>query len=420
MIEWLRNCNECARLLLAQNGRRGDVLTMSASDPFPTLTLIGLCHRITLLWLPAMPWFSTTADADEEPMTNVQTVPIPRTTPLRRRLRWIGAAALMAACLPQAALADDFYAGKRITYIASGSAGGGYDLLARATARHLGKHIPGNPTVVVQNMSSGSLVVPNLMFNTAPKDGTTIALVQRTMLHAMFTHPGGVRFDMAKFNWLGSLNSETGVTVAWHTGPHRAVENLFEKEMIVGSVGSGADNEATPKIYNSLLGTKFKVITGYAGTPQMAIAMERGEVQGIGDWAWTSIKAIRPDWLRDKKILLLMQGALKRNSELGNVPFAFDFIKNNSDHKLLELYFTAKTAARPVLAPPEVPADRVTILRKAFAALSQDREFLAEVSRTKLDFEFVPGGEIDKIAASIVATPPDVASRFVNALGEVR
>lgn len=364
-------------------------------------------------------WLSPIADATGTAMTNAQTLSIPGATRTYMRFSWTAAAVLMAAYLPEPALAGDFYAGKRITYIASGSVGGGYDLLARATARHLGKHIPGNPTIIVQNMASGSLVVPNHMFNTAPKDGTTIALVQRTMLHAMFTHPSGTRFDIAKFNWLGSLNSETGVTVAWHTAPHRAVGDLFEKEMIVSSVGSGADNDATPKLYNSLFGTKFKVITGYAGTPQMAMAMERGEVQGIGDWAWASVKATRSDWLRDKKILLLMQGALKRNPELGNVPFAFDFIKNDADRKLLELYFTPKTAARPVLAPPDVPADRIAILRKAFAALPQDQEFLAEASRIKLDFEFISGEETGKIAASIVATPPDIASRLVNSLGQV-
>jgi len=326
-------------------------------------------------------------------------------------------AAIMTICLPSPLAAEDFYAGKRITYIASGSVGGGYDLLARTTARHLGRHIPGNPTFIVQNMSSGSLVVPNFMFSTAPKDGTTIALVQRTMLLAMLTHPTGVRFDIAKFNWLGSLNDETGVTLAWHTAPHKTAKDLFEKDLIVGSVGAGSGAEATSKLYNSLLGTRFKVVTGYKGTPQMALALERGEVQGIGDWAWSSIKAQRPDWLRDKKITLLMQGALKRNPELGNLPFALDFIKNDADRKVFELHFTPKTAARPVITPPGVPADRVAILRKAFAMLAHDKEFLADVQKSKVEFDFVPGEEIDKIVTLISATPPDIAHRFAKAFG---
>src|SRR5262249_23951476 len=258
---------------------------------------------------------------------------------------------------------------------------------------------------------------PNYMFSTAPTDGTAIALVQRTILLATLTNATGVRFDIAKFNWLGSLNSDTGVTLAWHTAKHKTAKDLFEKEMIVGSVGAGADNEATPKLYNSLLGTKFRVITGYSGTPQMGLAMEREEIQGIGDWAWSSIKAVRPDWLRDHKVTLLMQGALKRNPELADLPSALDFIRNDADRQVLELYFTQKTAARPVIAPPGVPADRVAILRKAFAALAYDKAFLDEIDKSRLEFEFVPGEDIDQIVALISATPATVGARLSKAFG---
>src|SRR5262249_45127132 len=158
---------------------------------------------------------------------------------------------------------------------ASGGVGGGYDFLARAAARPLPQHIPGNPPVIVQNMASSSLLAPHSMFSTAPTDGTPISPGPRTILLATRTNATAGRFDIAKFNWLGSLNSDTGVTLAWHTAKHKTAKDLFEKEMIVGSVGAGADNEATPKLYNSLLGTKFRVITGYSGTPQMGLAMER-------------------------------------------------------------------------------------------------------------------------------------------------
>ncbi|MEX2036458.1 MAG: tripartite tricarboxylate transporter substrate-binding protein, partial [Xanthobacteraceae bacterium] len=291
--------------------------------------------------------------------------------------------------------------------------GGGYDLQARTVARHLAKHISGNPTIIVQNMPS-RIGATNHMFNTAPADGTTIALVQRNMLLAKLTYPESIRFDIQKFNWLGSLNSETAVTLAWHTAPHKTAKDLFDKELIVGGITS-VDPETTPKLYNSLLGTKFKVVTGYNSTSQIALAIERGEVQGIGDWSWSSLKAVRPHWLAEKKVTLLMQGALKKEPELGNLPSALDFIKNDADRKILELHFTQKTAARPLIAPPGVPKERIAILRKAFQELSRDTEFQADVKKAKLEIAYVPGEEVDKVVSLIAATPADIADRYARA-----
>ena len=174
--------------------------------------------------------------------------------------------------------------------------------------------------------------------------------------------------------------SETAVTLAWHTAPHKSAKDLFDKELIVGGI-TGVDPEVTPKLYNSLLGTKFKVVTGYNSTAQIALAIERGEVHGIGDWSWSSLKAVRPNWLADKQVTLLMQGALQKEPELGGLPSALDFVKNDADRKVLELHFTQKTAARPLLAPPEVPPERVALLRKAFEDLAKDKEFLAEADK---------------------------------------
>jgi hypothetical protein len=206
------------------------------------------------------------------------------------------------------------------------------------------------------------------------------------------------------------------VTLAWHTAPHKTAKDLFQQELIVGGI-TGVDPETTPKLYNSLINTKFKVVTGYNSTAQIALAIERGEVQGIADWSWSSVKAVRPDWLRDKKVTLLMQGALHKEPELADVPSALDFIKNDADRKVLELHFTQKTAARPVIAPPEVAPDRIAILRKAFAALAHDKEFLAEAEKGKIEFGFVPGEEVDKVVAVITATPPDIADRYAKAFG---
>jgi len=323
------------------------------------------------------------------------------------------AAVLIVSAAPVAA--DDFYAGRQISFIVGAGIGGGYDLQARVVARHLGKHIPGKPSIVVQNMPA-RIAAANHVFATAPQDGSTIALIQRGMLLAKLVYPTGVRFEIEKFHWLGSLNSETAVTLAWHTAAHKSAKDLFDKELIVGGI-TGVDPETTPKLYNSLIGTKFKVVTGYGGTAQIALAIERGEVHGIADWSWSSLKLVRPDWLRDQKITLLLQGALQKEPELGNVPSALDFIRNDADRKVLELHFTQKTAARPLVAPPGVPAERVAILRKAFEALAHDKEFLAEAEKGKVEFGFVPGAEIDKVVALIAATPPDIVERYAKAFG---
>jgi tripartite-type tricarboxylate transporter receptor subunit TctC len=326
----------------------------------------------------------------------------------------IALAALAGSVSPVAA-EPPFYAGKTVTFIAGSGVGGGYDLLTRLTARHLGRLIPGNPTVIVQNMpAAGSLAATNHIYATAPKDGTAIALIQRGMLLARLTNPSGVRFELDKLNWLGSLNSETGLVIAWHTAPHRTAKDLFEQELIVGGQ-TGVDPEMTPRLYNALIGTKFKIITGYNGTAQIALAMERGEVQGIGDWSWSSFKKQRPHWLRDKQVTLLMQGALQKDPELPDLPSALDFVRSEADRKVMELYFTQKTIARPVVAPPGIPADRLATLRTAFAALAKDKEFLADAERGNMEVAPLPGEAVDKIVALIAGTPSDVAEHFAKA-----
>jgi tripartite-type tricarboxylate transporter receptor subunit TctC len=327
-----------------------------------------------------------------------------------------GLGVIAALCVSPAWAEPSFYAGKQITFICGSGVGGGYDLLTRLTARHLGRLIPGHPTVIVQNMpAAGSLAAANHIYNTAPKDGTVIALIQRGMLLARLTNPSGVRFELEKLNWLGSLNSETGLALAWHTAPHRTVQDLFDKELIIGGQ-TGADPETTPRLYNSLIGTRFKIITGYSGTATIALAMERGEVSGIGDWSWSSLKKQKPDWLRDKKVTLLIQGALQKDPELPQLPSALDFVKSESDRKVMELYFTQKTIARPVVAPPGVPAPQLAVLRATFAALATDPEFLADAERSNLEVAPLAGEAVDKIVALIAGTPADVAEQYARAL----
>ena len=323
--------------------------------------------------------------------------------------------ACAAACLP--ASAADFYAGKQISLVVGAPAGGGYDFLARLVSRHMGKHIPGAPSFVVQNMpAANSIAATNHLANVAPRDGTAIALVQRGMLLAKLINPTGVQFDIAKLNWIGNLNSETGVTLARVNAPVTTAKELFEKELIVGGQ-TGVDPEITPRLYNALLGMKFRIISGSPGTTAIGLAMESGEVEGVGDWSWSSLKVQRPEWIRDKKVNILIQGALEKDPELPDVPSALDFVKDDVSRRALELYFTQKTVARPLVAPPDVPADRLAILRKALMALGDDKEFLDDAQRSRIEIGLLPGEAVEKVIAMIAHAPPDAVARLVAAMG---
>ena len=330
--------------------------------------------------------------------------------------RKLFAAALVFSAATLPALGADFYAGKQITLIVGAYPGGGYDLLGRLMTRHISKHIPGAPTWVVQSMPAGnSVAATNHIATIAPRDGTVIALIQRGMLHAKMNNAMGVQFDIAKLNWIGNLNKETGVTLGNVNAPVQKASELFEKELIVGGQ-TGVDPEITPRIYNALIGTKFRIISGYPGTPAIGLAMEKGEVEGIGDWSWSSLKVQKPEWLRDKKVNILMQGALENDPELPGVPNALDYVKDPISRQALELYFTQKTVARPLVAPPDVPADRLAILRKALMALADDKEFLEDAQRSRLDVEILPGEAVEKVIAKIASTPPEAVARMVNAM----
>ncbi len=339
-------------------------------------------------------------------------------TPIRTGVR-VAILAAAAMCQLSAAAAQPaapgFYAGKQINLICGAAVGGGYDALARLFARHLGRFIPGNPTIIVQNMpAAGSLAAANLIANTAPKDGLTISLIQRGMLLTRLINPTSVRFDLDKLNWIGNLSSEVGVAFAWYTSKHKTAKDLFERELIVGG-HTGVDPELTPRLYNAVLGTKFKIVTGYNGTADIGLAIERGEVEGIGDWSWSSLKKQKPEWIRDHKITLLLQSGLQNDPELPGVPNALEFAKTESDRRVIELFLTQKTVARPIIAPPGVPAERVAILRTALAALAKDQEFLADAERSGMEASPTPGEAVDKVVALIASTPPEVAERYSKA-----
>jgi len=340
-------------------------------------------------------------------------------TALAAGLRCAAVMVIAAIFQPSAAtgqpVAPSFFAGKQINLICGAAVGGGYDAVARLLARHLGRLIAGNPTIIVQNMpAAGSLAATNLIANTAPRDGLTISLIQRGMLLTRLINPGAVRFDLDKLNWIGSLSSEVGLAFAWYTSKHKTAKDLFEKELIVGG-HTGVDPELTPRLYNAVLGTKFKIVTGYNGTADIGLAIERGEVEGIGDWSWSSLKKQKPDWIRDKKITLLLQSGLQNDPELPDVPNALEFAKTDLDHRVIELFLTQKKVARPIIAPPGVPAERLAVLRTALAALAKDHEFLADAERSGLEADPISGEAVDKVVALIASTPLDVADRYAKA-----
>jgi tripartite-type tricarboxylate transporter receptor subunit TctC len=331
--------------------------------------------------------------------------------------------ALALACatsLPGSARADavaDFYAGKTLTIIVGADTGGGYDAQGRLMARHLGRFIPGKPSIIVQNQpGAGSLIAANNIYNTAPKDGTVIGLVQRGVLSAKFTNPSGVRYDLARFNWVGNLSSEAGVVVAWHTSPFKTIQDVMSQEMLVAGTGPNIDTETSPRLLNALTGTRFKIISGYSGTSDGVLAMERGEVQGLGDWSWSNVKTRRPDYLRDKKIRVLLQVTTEKMPDLPDVPLAMDLVRNESDRKIMALFLAQKSAARPVVAPPDIPADRMAAIRTAFEQMIKDPDFLKDAAATKLELDPSPAAEVEKVIQIFASTPEDVGRKLKEAI----
>lgn len=333
--------------------------------------------------------------------------------------RWLALAALGFAAAATPASAEtvaEFYTGKTFTIVVGSDVGGGYDTNARLLSRHIGKFIPGNPTVIVQNRpGAGSITAANYIYNAAPKDGTTIGMIQRGIPLFKLTNQPGVQYDPEKFTWIGNMSSEVGVSMVWHTSPAQKTEDLFTKEIVVGGSGSGAENETGPRLLNAVLGTKFKVIGGYKSQTEALLAMERGELAGIGSMSWPSLKTSKAEEYKSGKIRVLMQNGLKRDKDLPNVPLSLELAKNDADRQALEFYFTQNTIARPILAPPGVPADRVAALRGAVLAMAKDQEFKDDATKLGLDTDPVGGEEVQRIVEKLVKTPADVVKRVSDA-----
>jgi tripartite-type tricarboxylate transporter receptor subunit TctC len=315
----------------------------------------------------------------------------------------------------------DFYRGRQITFMVGSSPGGGYDTIMRLVARHLVTHIPGNPIAVVQNTpGGGSVTMSNRIYRVAPQDGTVVGLVQRGVLLAQLTKQPNLQFDIAKFNWIGSVSPETSLVVAWNTAPVKTVQDLFAQQLIVGGTGATSDLEASARLLNATIGTKFKIVSGYPGQVDVSLAMERGEIQGTADWSWSEIKTRHADYLKEKKINLLLQNALRKAADLPEVPLAMDFIKDDTDRKVAGLYFGLKEVARPILAGPGVPADRLDALRTAFMMLKDDADFKADAEKTGIEVDPTPASKIDSFVKLAASASPEVVRRLTEILNPSR
>ncbi|MDB5595180.1 MAG: tripartite tricarboxylate transporter family receptor [Hyphomicrobiales bacterium] len=319
----------------------------------------------------------------------------------------------LALCAGPAQAADtDFYKGNTVNLYVGYSPGGGYDVYARLLARFMGKHIPGSPTVVVQNMpGAGSLRAANWLYNVAPKDGTAFAIVARgAAFDPLFGLPG-TQFDATKFNWLGSANDEVSVCVSWNPTQVKTYEDLLTKELVVGGTGGSADTDQFPRVMNGVLGTKMKMVVGYPGGNDVNLAMERGEVQGRCGWSWSSVKSTQPDWLKNKKINVLIQLSMNKHEDLPDVPAVIEKATTDEQRQILKLVFARQIMGRPFMAPPGVPPERVAILRKAFMETMKDTDFLAEAEKAKLEVTPVSGEEIQKLVSDSYKVAPEIAKK---------
>lgn len=320
--------------------------------------------------------------------------------------------AALAAEVAQAQNPAEFYKGKTVDLFIGYSAGGGYDLYARMIARHLGKHIPGNPAVVPRNMEgAGSLRLTNWLYNAAPKDGTALGANSRGAAFDPLLGQKGAQYDARRFTWIGSANNEVSVCVAWQNSGIDKFSDLMEKPLAIGSTGVGDDTYQFPALLNGVLGTKFKIITGYPGGNDVSLALERGEVQGRCGWSWSSIKATRQAWLDAKKMVPLLQLALSRHDDLPDLPLVMDFTKTDEQRQIFKLIFARQVMGRPYLAPPGVPRDRAEALRQAFVNTMRDKEFLAEAVRAKFEITPVAGDAIARLVTDVYQTPPAVAAK---------
>ncbi len=325
---------------------------------------------------------------------------------------------LFLSAQAQAQTPAEFYKGKEIQMLISHPPGGGYDAYARLFARFLPQFMVGNPKVVAQNMpGAAGVVMANSLAVQQRNDGTVIGLGPGALAVSDLFETPGARYKGGNFSWIGSMNADVGVALAWHTAPVKSTADLFTTELITGGAGATDQSVIFPIALNRILGTKFKVIPGYAGSAATALAMERGETSGIGGMNFSSILANKPEWIRDKQITVLVQLALQRHPDLPNVPTVLELAKTEDQRQILELIFSQSDMSRVIFGPPGMPADRLKALRTAFNTMMKDKDFLAEAEKIKMEINNPMSGEdVEKLVNKLQKTKPEIVKQAAEAI----
>ena len=324
----------------------------------------------------------------------------------------VAALAIMSASIGGAA-AEDFYRGKTLRLIVPSDVGGGYDSYGRTLAQYLRKHIPGEPTIVVQNMpGGGGLQSANWLFNVAPKDGLAIGLIQRGVPFYPFLGDKNALFAPTQFNWLGSFSAETGATTVWHTSKAQTMDDAFKNTVLLGGSGPN-DSETYTHLMNNTIGTKFRLVSGYRANSAVLLAMERGEVEGVTG-SWSSMKAERPNWVRDKLVRVLVQIGRTRQPDLADVPLIMDYVKKDEDKAMWNVILTMAQVGRPVTAPPGIPSDLTKVLRAAFSATMNDPVFVADMNRTGRELSPETGEAMQKMLEDVAAVPAATLTKLID------
>jgi tripartite-type tricarboxylate transporter receptor subunit TctC len=326
-------------------------------------------------------------------------------------------AAVLAGPVPaQAQSVEEFYRGKSIILAIGFTPGGGYDLYARHLARHMSKYIPGRPTIVPQNMAgAGSLRAANFIYSAAPKDGTAFGTFARTTgLNPLLE--SGATFDGTKFTWLGSVTNDISLCVTWHTSKANTWANFLKHPTNLGGQAPSSEPDIFANLYKNVFGAPIKLVPGYPGTNEITLAMERGEVDGLCGLSWSTIQTRHLQWLKEKKINLLVQASFKKDPEIGDVPLVMELTQDTEKLQILKLILAAQEMARPFAAPPGIPRDRADALIAAFDATMKDADYLADAKKSRIDVNPVSGPDIDKLLAELYATPKDVIQKASQAI----
>jgi tripartite-type tricarboxylate transporter receptor subunit TctC len=321
-----------------------------------------------------------------------------------------------AAGSARAQSVEDFYRGKSIRFLVGYGAGTGYDVYMRVVQRHLGKHIPGKPNVIPENMpGAGGLVMTNYLYNVVPRDGTAIGMPSRELVTEPLFGNKDARYDAQKFGWIGSVSSDVSTCLGWRASGFTSLKDVLTREIKIGANGPQTASAVMPRMLNALVGTKFKIYNGYSDSGAVGLAMEQGEVDGYCGFTLGSVRSARPQWLEKKLVAVITQMGPDKHPDLPDVPNPLDLIKDEASRQAYLLTFGAGKMGRPITAPPGVPADRLKALRDAFQATLKDPEFLADIRKSKIDFDGPSDGEsISRLIASFYATPPDVVDRVAK------